>query len=233
MIMLRLLPLLALGLVCYLLYRRFDKLPDDQRKLWLIRLAIGAFLGLVLFALLTGRLNWIGALLMGLIPFLSTTWRWLNRAKGLAQLWQSLRTPRHPFQTTGLVLNDAANEGELKSGPYRGQKLSALNQGQLDEVLQYFNGNDNAAANLLRLYLVKRFGTQWQGTAFDQGNQSNMSAMEARALLGLDENADKQSIISAHRKLIQKFHPDRGGNDYLAARINLAKDILLKQLPNN
>ena len=54
-----------------------------------------------------------------------------------------------------------------------------------------------------------------------------MNRREALAVLGLDEAADKEAIVAAHRKLIQKLHPDRGGNDYLAAKINQAKDLLL------
>lgn len=61
-----------------------------------------------------------------------------------------------------------------------------------------------------------------------QPDTVELSIDEAAEVLGVNKDASKEEIIEAHRKLIQKIHPDRGGNDYLAAKINLAKDILLK-----
>lgn len=58
--------------------------------------------------------------------------------------------------------------------------------------------------------------------------KGKMTAEEAYQVLGLNAGASKQEIMDAHRKLIQKNHPDRGGSDYLAAKINLAKKTLLK-----
>jgi hypothetical protein len=56
-----------------------------------------------------------------------------------------------------------------------------------------------------------------------------MNKAQALSTLGLEEGASKEEIISAHRKLMQKFHPDRGGNDFLASQINHAKDVLLDE----
>lgn len=57
-----------------------------------------------------------------------------------------------------------------------------------------------------------------------------LTVEEARRILDVGADATRDDIISAHRRLIQKMHPDRGGNDYLASRINAAKELLLRDL---
>ncbi|MEE9398586.1 MAG: DnaJ domain-containing protein [Methylococcales bacterium] len=55
----------------------------------------------------------------------------------------------------------------------------------------------------------------------------NMAKQEAYRVLNLKPPVTKEEIVAAHRRLIQKVHPDRGGSDYLAAKINEAKKILI------
>ena len=57
-----------------------------------------------------------------------------------------------------------------------------------------------------------------------------LTVEEARRILDVGADATRDDIIGAHRRLIQKMHPDRGGNDYLASRINAAKELLLRNL---
>lgn len=86
------------------------------------------------------------------------------------------------------------------------------------------------------LPLIARLFGQRQQANSQQHNQSAFSASdmtkkEAMDVLGLDsEQLTEEEIIQAHRGLIQKVHPDRGGSEHLAQRVNLAKDFLLKQL---
>ena len=56
---------------------------------------------------------------------------------------------------------------------------------------------------------------------------TGLTEEEAWQLLGLQPGASREDIIQSHKRLIQKLHPDRGGNDYLAAKLNAARDLLL------
>jgi hypothetical protein len=66
------------------------------------------------------------------------------------------------------------------------------------------------------------------GGSRPSGAYTGMSDEEAYEVLGLKTDASREEIIAAHRRLIQKIHPDHGGSDYLAVKINLAKKVLLK-----
>jgi hypothetical protein len=70
-------------------------------------------------------------------------------------------------------------------------------------------------------------GRQQGGQDRARPSSSAMSREDAYAVLGLDPGASETMIREAHRRLMAKVHPDRGGSDYLAAQINQARDVLL------
>ncbi|HET8800870.1 MAG TPA: DnaJ domain-containing protein [Marinobacter sp.] len=79
---------------------------------------------------------------------------------------------------------------------------------------------------LSRLFGAGQARAERQPPSGRQASDS-MSVKEACDILGVADDCPDEDIIMAHRRLIQKLHPDRGGNDYLAARINEAKQVLL------
>ena len=72
-------------------------------------------------------------------------------------------------------------------------------------------------------------GPSSQENASPIQSSSEITEDEAWQLLGLESSASREEIIQAHKRLIQKVHPDRGGNDYLAAKLNAARDLLLSK----
>ncbi|WP_297790486.1 DnaJ domain-containing protein [uncultured Marinobacter sp.] len=78
------------------------------------------------------------------------------------------------------------------------------------------SGNDGAGAGGAR-----------SGDAGQRTGAEPMSVREACDVLGVSPDCSEDEVIMAHRRLMQKIHPDRGGNDYLAAQVNEAKATLL------
>ena len=77
-----------------------------------------------------------------------------------------------------------------------------------------------------RLYQQQKQGPQQAQTPPPRGKKT-MNIDEAMEVLGLKPGYTKEEVVKAHRRMMQKVHPDRGGSDYLAAQINQAKDTLL------
>jgi hypothetical protein len=130
-------------------------------------------------------------------------------------------------------------DGTIISGPLTGQPLQQLTLQQLLECRQQWQQQDQESARLLESFL-DQFQPQWRDQVDGDSQQqtppagnTSMSIDEAMAILGLDPPASRDDITRAHRHLIARLHPDRGGSTYLAARINQARDLLLSQPPTS
>ena len=80
--------------------------------------------------------------------------------------------------------------------------------------------------------MIKRFRPKIKdssdGGSSGSSNASVMDKPQARQILEVGDNASYEEILSAHKRLMAKNHPDKGGSTYIASQINQAKDILLK-----
>ena len=122
--------------------------------------------------------------------------------------------------------------GQVLSGPFKGARLEELNPGDLQSLYRHCAKASDQSVSLLEAWL-DRNKSEWRETwkGAEKTKQPRTSAMshdEALAVLGLRAGATQDDIKNAHRRLMKDFHPDRGGSDYLAAKINQAKDILLQ-----
>jgi hypothetical protein len=126
-------------------------------------------------------------------------------------------------------------EGTILRGRFAGMRLDELGAADLLALLRECRAEDEEGARLLEAYL-DRVQPQWReelageragGGAGARSTSGDMSVDEAYAILGLSAGADAEAIKEAHRRLMVKLHPDHGGSDYLATKINRARDVLL------
>jgi hypothetical protein len=139
---------------------------------------------------------------------------------------------RSQFLDMSLDHDSGGLEGQIVAGPYAGHSLAEFDLPQLTAMIPGF---DAESVSLLESYLDRRFPA-WRQDA--QGNTAGgqsrpaasgkMTDEEAYQILGLQPGAGRADIGRAHRALMKKLHPDQGGSTYLAARVNEAKDTLLR-----
>jgi hypothetical protein len=233
----RLILLLALGTIALIVYQRIKSLPAPQRKAAYVKVGLGGLFVVLLILTAMGRMHWLGAAITGLVVGasrllpslmrLSPVLQWLHRQKS------SQSSSQQSTVETSLLrmeLDHASGNlnGEILQGDHQGERLDDLQLAQLQDLLAWCHNLDMDSARLLESYMQRRFGETWQGSQSPPPTQNtSMNRAEALAILGLAEGAEKDAIVSSHRHLMQKLHPDRGGNDYLAAKLNQAKDFLL------
>ncbi len=125
--------------------------------------------------------------------------------------------------------------GTVLAGSLAGRSLDSLSEQDL-QILWKEAAGDEQSRKLVEAYLDRRFsgwredfepdGTHRQGSAPGSGP---MADEEAYQILGLSPGAGDAEIRSAHRRLMKRLHPDHGGTSFLAAKLNEAKDTLLRR----
>ena len=234
--------LLGLVLLAYFgfaLRRAFRQADRAALKRWGQRLFGLAVLAAAVASGLHGQL--LLALPLGLLGF------W---CLGQGVSLQSFRFAPRPSRRTGVSRMRSAMiemefdhgtsvlSGSVLAGKFEGRPLDDLLRSECFELHHACLFHDGGGARLLEAYLDRRFAG-WRAAGKGEANPRRngeirsrpgaMSQDEAYEILGLRQGAGRQDIVLAHRTLIKKWHPDHGGSTDLAARVNEAKEVLLRR----
>jgi len=221
-----------------------------QRRQLAYIIAMGLAGTVLLLMLLTGRIHYLAAVAAAILPF-------IRKLPGLLRyipLFKYLKQQSHssPSSSSGnqssvetsllkMTLDHDTGEmdGEILEGNFKGERLKTLSQQQLFLLYQLALEQYKDSIAVFDAFLDRHIGKNWRELAeqyshrFDDENSqevsSEMSVSQALQILDLEEGATKEEIQEAHRRLMQKLHPDRGGSNFLAVQVNLAKDILLEK----
>jgi hypothetical protein len=246
--MIRLLALLFLPFLAYYLVRsvsqRYALTPRQNQALFFITVAL-LVVG-VLIAL--GRLP-VQFILAPLGAAFAFGLRMLPTLLRLLPMWQMFKsrtssteardgnqssTIRTEYLAMELQHDSGDMDGLVLKGSYAERRLSSLSLHDLGDLYSQCHA-DADSSQVLEAYLERNHPDWRAQVGPDQQRQhvtdeAVMTRELALEILGLVESATRDEVTGAHRKLMQKMHPDRGGSEYLAKKINSAKDYLLDKL---
>ncbi len=188
------------------------------------------FVGLAgLGLMLAGRVG-----LAGVLMSMAAAWFVSGRRRRQARPSRGrVSTVRTAALEMELDHDSGALEGAVLAGRHEGRTLSGMDRDELLELRDALGG-DAESLQLLETYLDGRFAGWREGLDGDAHGRERaspstgpMTKEEAYEILGLEAGAGAADIREAHRRLMQRVHPDLGGSSFLAARINEARDVLL------
>jgi hypothetical protein len=228
---------LVLGGAVYLALTMFARSDAGRLVTAVTAASIGIGVLGVLLLLLGSRGGMLLLAVAGALYLIHNLHGWWLQQRGSAG---SMGGQRSPIITKHLNVVADANTGRLYgtvlAGRFRSRRLTELSLDQLLEVREQCRRDDADATLLIEAYLDQVYGAAWrakaEGGPFGGAGPANvtgpgMTREEAYEVLGLRPGASDAEIREAHHRLMLKLHPDQGGSDYLARRINQAKDVLL------
>ncbi|MEI6557607.1 MAG: hypothetical protein WCO00_04310 [Rhodospirillaceae bacterium] len=124
--------------------------------------------------------------------------------------------------------------GEVRAGRFAGRRLDQLGDEDLTDLRQDCRRDDPEGLPVLETWLERSWGPGWRQRAEAAGGPGAaaqagpMTRDEALSVLGLEAGAGSEAVREAHRRLMARVHPDHGGSTWLAAKLNQARDLLLK-----
>ncbi|ETN92413.1 DnaJ domain protein [Gammaproteobacteria bacterium MOLA455] len=234
--MIRLLLLVAIIFSIWYWWTTVSRLPQEKRRAFLWRSAFWLVLGASVMLVATGRMHWLGAGLAVLVPVLKGTFAVGLRALPFLQILSRFKTSPSQFRTKSLAVevnfSTRQMDGEVLAGEFAGRRLSDLSASEAQTLSDSLRKTDRESFVLMQAYMMRsgRGGDEQSQYDSSANSFSDLSDDEALKILGLESGASKEDIGKAHKRLMQRLHPDRGGSDYLAAKINAAKDQLLSRV---
>ncbi len=234
--------------------RSFLKRAPVYGPAFLVRVALILLVLLIVFLALSGRLHWLIGLLAGLLPFLRKLLPlllpillrllpFLQQARTQGQARQRSSGQQSEICTRWLKMtldhDSGAMQGEIIGGSYRGRTLQQLSIPELADFYQQCRAQDTEAVRLLDAWIQRHHPDEWQQWQQQQQNRQRsggadnsdeLSLEDAWEILGLQPGASREEILKAHKRMMVRVHPDKGGSNYLASKINRARDLLLENL---
>ncbi len=198
--------------------------------------------GLALLSLLRGQAL-LGMLLGGSAAVIWRGWRFRSwRGGAPVGAGGSASNVETAWLAMSLDHTSGSVDGEVRQGKFTGRQLGELSLGELLDLYDEVSTEDPRSVPLLDAFLDRNH-EGWRDVYAERassGSESGsrrrgwgppdperMSRQDALKILGLGESPSEDEIKEAHHKLMLKHHPDLGGTDYFAAKINQAKEVLL------
>ena len=219
---------------------RYVRSQSPAKRAELLRRAGGAIALIVALWLVLKGLYWF-ALPLAFFGYFAL-WKPMGFSRQADQRAENVRLASVRTALLEMSLDQAtgALAGHVLAGSFTGRELGSLSRTELGQLWRECRAGEAQSRQLLEAYLDRRW-PEWRselprgaGEGSTGNSQSGatpararMTRQEAFEVLGLAPNAELEEIKSAHRNLMKRMHPDQGGSNYLAAKINEAKEILL------
>jgi DnaJ domain len=179
--------------------------------------------------------------LVGYAVSLAALGSWLLWGQGVAPWGSGGGAQRSPGQTSRVATEHLEVEldhdtgemrGRVRKGSFAGRTLDELSPIDVAQLWRDCRFADPQSTRILEAYLDRAHPSWREDLARQEGETAarpagKMSRAQALEILGLPADAGDEDVRRAHRELMLKLHPDRGGSTSLAAQINEAKDVLL------
>lgn len=237
--MVKLIFLVTFSVGGYWLWQTWKRSGAEQRRQLYFKMAFGFFIALLVVLVVTGRIHVLVAAIAAMVPYIRRLLPLLQNIPAFKRFWEKRHLYAGGVAETELisVVREPISgklTGTILVGASAGKSLDELDRVALVALYEGARKTSPDSILLLQAYFEQRFGQGWRKQLGmvdeDQTAAGGMSIKEAYEILGLPEGASLQDVLEAHRRLIQKMHPDRGGSNFLAAQINRAKDVLTAHL---